>query len=435
MSVSISRDSYKLFVSLFFKVTLVRIVFDYVFITQIATIYGYNGYFYDFNLMRSIVSWLMMYSLLPVVVRCIRKPCFSNLVLYAIYLINYIPATIMVSFMHPEFAVYLYLYYLLLFAVTFEIKLRITKRSHHYMTKRSIYMLAALFSVVVPFVWLYYARGRIQLGFDDVYEARLEARGYGIPMVFRYIFASMKVVIPVCVVWALKNKNRGIAIALTIVQLISFFVDGTKSTVFSIFVSIAGYYYLNKNEDRIRYFPDVLACIGLLSIAEYKIRHTFMITHLFIRRVMFVPNMLNFRYYEFFSEHEPDYFRASILRLFGFQSPYGSVARTIGKYFSGSDDLAANNGLFSDAIANLGVVGVVIMPLAVLLILKTLDAVSEDIDLASRIAAVVPFTVAVISTSYFRLFLTHGMVALFMIFYFIPRKIDHELQHGTGHYP
>jgi len=160
-----------------------------------------------------------------------------------------------------------------------------------------------------------------------------------------------------------------------------------------------------------------------------------MITHLFIRRVMFVPNMLNFRYYEFFSEHEPDYFRTSILRLFGFQSPYGSVARTIGKYFSGSDDLAANNGLFSDAIANLGVVGVVIMPLAVLLILKTLDAVSEDIDLASRIAAVVPFTVAVISTSYFRLFLTHGMVALFMIFYFIPRKTDHELQHGTGHYP
>ena len=289
------------------------------------------------------------------------------------------------------------------------------------MNKKTIYFVVAFFSVIVLFIWLYYARGRIQFGLSELYSARLEARDFGMPMILRYIFSSMKIVLPIFVVWALINKFIFLATIFSFVQLTAFFVDGSKATVFSLLVSFVCYFAIKGDTLRIKYMPLLASLLAFLSVLEYKINETFYISGLLIRRAMFVPQSLNIRYYDFFTSHSPDYFQASFLKSFGFESQYGSIARMIGYYYSGDTDLAANNGLFSDAYANLGSLGIIVMPLCIILLLKLMDAFSDNLPLELFIGAAVIFTVQLISATFFTLFLSHGAVALLLIFYFIPR--------------
>lgn len=63
---------------------------------------------------------------------------------------------------------------------------------------------------------------------------------------------------------------------------------------------------------------------------------------------------------------EPDLYRNSILRRFGFESPYAdtSVDIAVGEYFNPNvEGIRANNGLISEAFANFGMVGCVILPI------------------------------------------------------------------------
>lgn len=397
-----------------------RLIFEYIYITQISVLYAYRGFSASFDGGRCVLSWLMLYSLLPFAVRFVKRKCFSGLVLYLVFLLSFVPATIAVCYINLPFAGYLYLYYALLFGLSSPTRARLAEGTHHYMTKGTLYTLAGLSTFVVLFIWIHYAKGRIQLGLFSVYSARLEARQYDIPALLRYVNASLRIVLPVLAGWALLNKNYTMAAWFCAIQLVSFFVDGAKTTLFSLVVSILGALSLAKHEERIALIPHTLSGVGLLAILEYSLWHSYLITGLFIRRVMFVPQILNVYYYRFFSENEPDYFRSSFFRFLGYESPYGPIAKMIGRII-GSEDLAANNGLFSDAMANLGIVGIFIMPIAILLLLKAMDVASKDLGVEALIGAAVAFTPELISTFYSTLFLTHGAVALILVFYFMPR--------------
>ena len=421
--IRIDNESKKILRNLFVSVTIMRCIVEYIYRTQISVIYNYSGFTNDFSMHAFIVSLFLMYSIIPLIVHYIKSPSFSGMVLYIIYLINFVPGTILMTYMRFSFVLPWYIYYFLIFALgIFLPRHSYVNSNRTYMDKKAIYFIATFFSAFVLFVWIYYAHGRIQLGLDDVYSTRLEAREFGMPMILRYIFASMKIVLPIFVVWALRNKDDWIAIIFSFVQLLAFFTDGSKSTLFSLLISIAGFFFLRNNENRIIAFPWLLSFLGLLSIFEFNRFRAFQISGIFFRRVMFVPQSLNIRYFDFFSQNQPDYFRSSLLKVLWFSSPYGSIARTIGKYYSGSDTLAANNGLFSDAFANLGYAGILIMPIAIILMLKYLDKYSDGLEIYTIIGSVIPFTMALMSASFFTMFLSHGVVALLLIFYFLPRK-------------
>lgn len=422
MVIRFSKESRRFFNYFFIVVTIMRIVYEQIYVHQIATAYRYEGFLNDYNLLRSIISWLLMYSLLPFIVTAYKKASFSGTVLLVLYFIHFVPGTILYAHTDLKYIWLWYVYFIIIYGLSSLAKKTGNQATHKYMNKRSIYLLAGLLSLIVVFVWVYYAHGRMNLGFSDVYSIRLETRSYAMPAIIRYVFASMKVILPIFVVWSLNCKNYIMTAIFSGIQLLIFFTDGTKSTVLSLLISIGGYFLLKNDSRKISFIPYGIVCIGVLSELEYFINHTFFITGYFIRRIMFVPHQLNISYFDFFTSHEPDYFRGSILRLLGFQSPYGNIAMKIGEYISESTNLSANNGLFSDAIGNLGIVGVFIMPIAIVFMLLLIDKFSSDLTIGTIIGAIIAFTPALISSSFFTLILTHGVFAMLIIFYFIPRE-------------
>lgn len=432
-TLSFDKKTTKLIFELFWGVTIYRAAIEIVYRTQISTLYAYTGFECDFSFNSFILSLVLMYSLLPAVMKCVNNISFSSTVLLLIYYLNFVPGTVFMSYTRIAYTIPWYIYFCLLYFFCTSFSFRFSINTNHiYMNKQFVYSMAILFSVVILFIWIYYAHGRIQIGLDDLYSVRLEARSFGMPMVFRYIFASMKIVLPVFVVWALNNRNYWIALLFSFVQLIAFFTDGSKSTLFSLLVAIIGFFVLKNNEIRIKRIPWLLTGISFFGILEYQMLRSYQIAGIIIRRVMFVPQSLNVKYYDFFSSHNPDYFKSSVLKFLGFSSEYGSIARMIGFYYSGSKSLAANNGLFSDAFANLGYLGILILPLLIAMLLRILDELSKGLNISIIIGSTIPFTVALISSSIFTMFLSHGVIALMLMFYFFPRNNENINQNNSG---
>ena len=97
----------------------------------------------------------------------------------------------------------------------------------------------------------------------------------------------------------------------------------------------------------------------------------------------------------------------------------------LGNIYFQRPEMAVNNGLIGDAFANLGWIGIIVMPLLIVITLKILDACSEGLDIKIFIMSAVTITFIFISSFYFTILMTHGLIAVCFILYLLPR--DYEL--------
>lgn len=154
--------------------------------------------------------------------------------------------------------------------------------------------------------------------------------------------------------------------------------------------------------------------IAIISLLEFYILKTNYIALIFIRRIEFTTNYIASCYFDFFSLHEADYFRSSFLRHFGFISPYSSlgysIGNVIGSYYTGISNINFNNGLISDALANLGYTGIVIMPFILGFFLHYIDKILNNVD--NRIVFLVSLytSLMLLSTFLTTALLTHGLI-------------------------
>lgn len=135
-------------------------------------------------------------------------------------------------------------------------------------------------------------------------------------------------------------------------QIINFSINGLKSTLFITIFSVI--LYAIYNFKLIKNIIPIISLLGIVGIIETLISKSHIIIDYLIRRVMFIPNLLNYYYWDYFSVHRPDFFQQGFLRYLGFNSSYTSIPKFIGYIYFGNPNNSANNGLFSDAMVNLG---------------------------------------------------------------------------------
>lgn len=136
---------------------------------------------------------------------------------------------------------------------------------------------------------------------------------------------------------------------------------------------------------------------------------------------MFLPNLLNEYYFDFFSGNVPDYFRQSFLRNFGFESEYEKIPNMIGYSYFNRPDMVANNGLISDAITNMGIIGIVISPLFIVTFLWLYDNATHNLDRKIYIMSSIYIAYTLIGSFMLPALLTHGFIAMVIILFLLPR--------------
>ena len=81
--------------------------------------------------------------------------------------------------------------------------------------------------------------------------------------------------------------------------------------------------------------------------------------------------------------------------------------------------MSANNGLISDAVSNLGNVGIFVFPIVIIIILYYIDRCSEGIDMRIMLVTVIYISILFLSSFVVTILVTHGLIFLMFIMYLI----------------
>lgn len=398
-------------------VILFRAIMDYIYINIVYPFYQYQyfaqSYSDDYTIVKAIISWLLLIPIPVLVYRNAIKNAFSSQVWTIIICISFIPFTTMYAYNDMKCLGYVILYFCV-FELMMDTIPAIRIRMAELSAKILITVIGVVLVVSVWFIWVYYTHCRVQLSIIDVYGIRAEFQTYSMPTLLVYIYSMAMYVIPLYAMYYLYQKKYQMVFLFIVAQYISFCVNGSKGTLFIMLFSLASYFVIEHYDGYLKVIPCGLFFGGVIALLEWFIRGSYYVVSLFFRRMMFLPVLMHNYYYDFFQHNQYDFFKSSISFLG--ESNYKSIPLVIGENYMESGT-SANNGLFSDAWANAGVIGVVIMPILLVLVLKVADGITEDLPMKLYVASAIEVALLYISSSFLTDMLSHGVALMLVVLY------------------
>ena len=424
--------SNKVFICFAF-ICIYKILLEYDFDSYFSRSTGIVGPYFWFAPNETISSFFVSWLLIVVSFRFVctllkeRVNHFSTQVMLLIYLLSYVPITTCVTYgtISNDCLVWLIGYESILFVV-YELSFspfvinwfhRYIKFSVKPLKNTKIILLCSIVVMsVVVYISYKYAGLHLHFSLNNIYDLRMAAREYPLSFLIRLIFLWTHNLLPLFFCFFLLRKYFFLAFVVVCVSFLSFGIDGAKYPLFILGLNflIILLYMLNGAIDF-----RICSVLGLLSVVVIGIIDTFVgggarFNNLMIGRILLIPTNLHEWYYQFFWGREADFFRTN-LRHFGVEGPYasfGGVAKAIGD-FLGSPLSHANNGLFSDAISNLGIPWLLIMPVAVVIVLRFFDQCTINLDAALVAVMSVQMAIGLISSPIISLLFAGGGI-LFM---------------------
>jgi len=270
------------------------------------------------------------------------------------------------------------------------------------------------------------------LNFARVYEYRAAA-ALNLPWFYGYLNPWVsKVVFPFSFLLAILTKKRTMMALSLVGSVLMFGLTSHKGAFFYPFAVLLFWWIAGRR--RGLFF--VLVGYGL-SVIVSLIDYWFgifggWVATLLLRRIIFVPALLNFIYYDFFSQHGFVYWAQSKI-TFGVV-PYRfdlDVPHLIGYHYFGNPSTGANTGWIGSGFANAGVWGIFIYALIVGMILALLDAYCRFHDKRVIIAIfVAPMLAVLMSSDLPTALLTHGtLIGLIFLLLFQTSLIEEYSDH------
>lgn len=405
-----------------------KVILEYAYCNIVTKYWGYwfsapvqNG------VGQKVLNWFFIVLFLFMIES--KENTLSACIMKFLYLISFIPGCVMIEYTSVAigYQFLFFTYWLMLYGINrifpyFKNKVLLLKKGHE-INEMGLF----IFSCLIILVWLYYAHARTQLALDDIYVARMEARDYNMPTILSYLYSFAKALLPVGISIGLYRKEWFKCLVLTLVELLVYFIEGSKTALFSLFVAYFFWIFVKAaKEKRIwLWIVFLFDAAGAMSILLLKIFGIIRASSYFFLRILFVPAFINIQYYEFFKGSAKDFFRQSIIgKITGMQSPYELlIPRIIGKYAFHNVETNANTGLIGDAYVNLGAVGVIIMPFLFIILLRVIDFCIKGLPKQLYFSLGVILAFSLLSNSFFTTLLSNGIVIIVLYLLFARRNV------------
>ena len=144
-----------------------------------------------------------------------------------------------------------------------------------------------------------------------------------------------------------------------------------------------------------------------------------------LRRIIFVPALLAFNYYDFFSQHSFVYWSHSKITLGLLPYKYElDIAHLIGLHYFGNPATGANTGWIGSGYANAGTAGMVVYASIIGTVFLFLDAYTKFHDERILISIfIAPLLAIMVSSDLPTAILTHGaLIGLLLLTFFRTRR-------------
>jgi len=368
---------------------------------------------------------LSVISLLCVSIFLSRKQTPANFFIHIIIGFIYVPTLVIYTVSALPFSFCLMTLFACLVVVAVASFVRIPAVKLSGMSVSMFNMLCLVCSLCVIFNILIISDGLAHMNFSfaDVYTYRMEFRDLFPASLTRAISIISKVLIPFRVVICLIKRNWIVFGLYFFLSVLMFGITSHKSIMFYPFATLAVYLVLSFARSWV-----VMLIYGLLAIVAISgiesivlpaagvSGYTPWFTSLFFRRVLLVPSILDFYYFDYFNWHNMVYWAGNKLVTLGFV-PAQPVAPTyqIGTYFFGRTETSANVGFIGSGFSNMGVFGVFIYSVLTGLVLSMFNSYAKLFGNRLTISvALVPVITLLISSDFFITLLTHGLLAVFL---------------------
>lgn len=401
-----------------------RLALDYIYLTMVCRIYGYDGYYADVRPALYAASLLAALVFSPFVVRLQEESLPSARILTFLNYSYFIPLTSYCGCGEGNAAFLLtgMVYWMFLLLAQFQLPVLRLAASPPRHARRANLLLTVFAVAFTMFISGRYTGFRFTLDFIHVYEIRLEASDWGMPEIFSYALSMMGVVLAILLLYWLNRKKFLTAAAVAVSYLFLFSIGGHKSLFFYLVLLLGGYFFYRPW--MMRWIGGLLTLFAGAAVLEEKIIGSFYLMTLFFRRCMFLVVQLSHEYMEFFADNPLSLFRDGILgKLPGISPLYTtSIPKLIGEY-RGHIGQNANNGLLGDLFANLPTaLGIVLMPLILIVCFRLMDAVSQKLPERVTISTCLYFAVGFSNGSWSTVLLSGGFLTACLLFYCFPRE-------------
>ncbi len=224
------------------------------------------------------------------------------------------------------------------------------------------------------------------------------------------------ILVPFLLVMCIKNKKYFYTILTTIVSILLFALTTHKGSIFFpiiIFSFIAMSKYLNKSF----YIYSFLIILLFVFLISFLLGGIYVwISSLLFRRAIMIPAILNFEYYDFFSENDFSFWSHNSFTFDFLYYPYNSPPQEIiGNEFSGTYEMYANTGWIGAGYMQAGFLGIMIYAFLIGLLFSFVDSLTNKLNETFIIALLlVPFYILLSSSDLPTAFLSHGIL-LFIV--------------------
>ncbi len=392
-----------------------------VFVSKVYLYMGFRNYFSSYSFLIAIFGFFINFLIFAVFI--IEFKGIVSTVLTVLFYISFIPGNILFAFRVTTIEFFLFFQtYWAIFGMFARI-LMCSQRQLPIPPKRVKYFFSVFIclfmSSTILFVFAYYARFRFMFDFLNVYDLRLDARTYSIPLPVIYLLGFARASIPIYLGYVIIKKKWWIGLLLSLIQFCSFSIDGSKTIYFiTLIVVVIAFFYNDFLYGLIPMFAfTALALFQILSFMGFNL-----VNSLIVRRTLFLPALISYSYYDFVKSTTPSYF-GNLLKYLGMENHNPDISFLVGELYFKRPGSSANNGLFGDAFWNLGVLGIIFMPVLISLFLYLLNSITAYLSTKMRIIVSIIVSVSLLNSSFTTMLLSHGMAFLVVVLYFLPNDV------------
>lgn len=403
-------------------IILYKILLDYVY-GFITRDWSYEGFAADYNQGLYVGTFIWAIIIAYTSHRYIIEISGSSLMMLAFNLLYFIPFTTVASItnFNLNFIVFTILYWVV-FTVLYNYFVfnKPVKNKAVNIDYRKICLILVGGIIVVNFIaTIYYNGFKLKFDLNNIYENRMGVRALALPTIIGYLKPAASCLILILVTYCIVGKKWVLLLFLTLAQLMNFSFGALKTDFFALFLAyVIGFFYKKSYSKLILPF---LVIMTFLSLCEFWTFDHSSIAAYVHRRVLFMPALLSYDYYDFFSQHRFMYLSDSIMRFLGLDNPYSMpVPRLIGWIYYGSDAANCNTGLIGDDYAQFGYFGILFFPVLRVLVMRIWDISTSKTDCRVQLFGSFFMALTFISGTFFSSLLTGGFIVVCLLCYFLP---------------
>lgn len=392
-------------------IVAIRILLDYVYLNYVQPSYEYFGYTANPTLGSLLISYAILIPSIFLVLPYFKFEGFvvSNMVLL-LYLIGYIPTTCIIG-CDPQpslFVITSVIYWYLILILPLKINVRnITIR---HVSIGAVILVGLFFSFIVIYISGKYADFRLTLSLEKVYEYREQARKFPLPKIIAYLWSASRLVLPIVASFCLMKKRYISSAFFIFILVLNYSIDGMKSTLASLIICLILFFFV-KNDLKNKY-PILFLLLIFIALTEYHYLDYSFTSDYLLRRNMYFTSIMDTKYFNLIQETGPRFYSYEV---------YGKdIAFYVGEDIFNSDGMRANNGLYSDAYMNLGLLGCILYPIVYAFLFRISDSLLRYANKGLVLLLCLLWAYKMRGTTITTVLLTHGVFVAVIVLSLMP---------------